>query len=110
MYENRLSGLPLKFLGEQSNTVNSFWMINITLDNAQDRDPLRDFLRLNRVETRPVFYPVHTMPIYSDKFESHPVAEDIARRGISLPSWPELPDSDLTHITDSIHTYFTNHS
>jgi perosamine synthetase len=109
-YVNCLSGLPLKFLGEQPNTVNSFWMINIALDNARDRDPLRDFLRLNRVETRPVFYPVHTMPIYSNKFESHPVAEDIARRGISLPSWPELPDSDLARITESIHAYFANHS
>ena len=109
-YVNRLNGLPLNFLGEQENTVNSFWMINIALDNAQARDPLRDFLRINGIETRPVFYPVHTMPIYSKKFESHPVAEDIARRGISLPSWPELPDTDFKSITDSIIAYFEKHS
>lgn len=107
-YVSRLNGLPLKFLGEQANTVNSFWMINIILDNAHARDPLRDFLKLNGVETRPIFYPVHTMPIYAEKYESHPIAEDIARRGISLPSWPELPDADLVIIADLIHKYFAN--
>jgi perosamine synthetase len=109
-YVYRLNGLPLGFLGEKSGTVNSFWMINISLNDSQDRDPLRDFLRKNGVETRPVFYPVHTMPIYSEKFESHPIAECIARRGISLPSWPELPDSDFEIITECVRTYFEKHS
>jgi perosamine synthetase len=107
VYSKGLRGLPLSVFGEYDGCQNSFWMINILLDNPSGRDALRDHLFHSGIETRPVFYPVHTMPMYSSKFESHPHAEDLARRGISLPSWPDLSESQLRAIIDSIEVFFS---
>ena len=107
-YKNRLSGLPLSLHKESSNVKHSYWMCSIILDDAEQRDLLRKALYSDGIETRPVFYPVHTMPIYSSKFESHPVAENIARRGINLPSWPDLSNSEIQLVCESISNFFNN--
>ncbi|MCX7901509.1 MAG: DegT/DnrJ/EryC1/StrS family aminotransferase, partial [Burkholderiaceae bacterium] len=107
-YRDGLAGLPLRVHGEHADVQHSYWMVSILLDDAADRDPLRAWLSARGIETRPVFYPVHTMPIYSSRFQRHPVAEDIARRGINLPSWPALGDKQLRHVISSIRAYFRN--
>ena len=43
------------------------------------------FLTRAGVESRPLFYPIHTMPPYLGT-GSFPIAEKISARGISLPS------------------------
>ena len=53
------------------------------------------------VDTRPVFYCAHHMPMYADG-RSLPVAEDISRRGISLPSYPGLADDELLRVADAL--------
>jgi perosamine synthetase len=53
-----------------------------------------------------VFFPVHTMPIYSSRFQRHPVAEDLARRGINLPSFPALTDAEVERVAGAIRGYF----
>ena len=51
------------------------------------------------IDTRPVFYCAHQMPMYlSDR--SFPVAEDIASSGISLPSYPALTDDQIGRISE----------
>jgi len=54
------------------------------------------------VETRPVFYPAHTMPMYATPFQRLPVAEDLGWRGINLPSWPGLADAQVDLVCDEI--------
>jgi perosamine synthetase len=49
-----------------------------------------------------MFYPVHTMPMYSKKFMRHPVAEGLAWRGINLPSFPDLTEEDVAYISGII--------
>ena len=58
------------------------------------------------IETRPMFYPIHTMPMYSHKFQRHPVAEDLGWRGINMPSWPGLEKVDIMFISDTIRSFF----
>ena len=41
------------------------------------------------VETRPVFFCAHHMPMY-EQADTFPVAQDVAARGISLPSFPGI--------------------
>jgi perosamine synthetase len=77
-------------------------MCSILVEDPEQRDPLRNRLAERGVETRPVFYPVHTMPMYSDKFQRHPVAEDLGWRGINLPSWPGLMDHQVDLICQEI--------
>ncbi len=106
-YRANLIDLPLRVFGEVGSVVSSFWMVNILLDDYTLRDELRDYLELHEIETRPLFFPVHTMPIYGDRFQRHPVAEDIASRGISLPSFPALREKDMQYICNNIKAYFS---
>jgi perosamine synthetase len=53
------------------------------------------------VDTRPVFFCAHEMPMYA-KGERFPVSEGIAARGLSLPSYPTLADADLDRVADAL--------
>ena len=67
---------------------------------------LREFLAQEGIETRPLFNPVHTMPMYSARFQSHPNAELLGRSGINLPSWPGLDDSAVDFICVAIRDWY----
>lgn len=104
-YRERLQGLPLRFHDEVPGTRHSYWMCSIALDNSIGRDPLRTHLKRAGIETRPVFHPAHTLPHYA-KGESFSVAESIASRGINLPSYPDLTESDQQAVCDTITQWF----
>jgi len=78
----------------------SYWMFSVLAPEIEMRDPIRNMLSKNNIETRPTFYPVHTMPMYAAKYEKHQVAENIALRGINLPSYPDLREEQIVFITD----------
>lgn len=109
IYKKLLKGLPLQVHEESSDVFHSYWMFSILADNANRRDELRDFLSKAGIETRPLFYPVHTMPMYSIPFQSHIVAEDLGWRGLNLPSYPSLRDDEIVMICDTIKNYFDPH-
>lgn len=104
-YRHNLEGLPLKVLWQSSDIVNSFWMVTIALDDASQRDALRTHLDKDLIETRPTFYPVHTMPMYLEK-KTYPVAEKLGARGMNLPSYPALTNADVEFICTSIKNFF----
>jgi perosamine synthetase len=93
-----------------SEVVNSFWLYTcLVKTNAPfTRDELIDFLHQKGIETRPVFYPMHEMPPYTEfapkKLE---VSIDISRRGISFPSSVNLSNLELEYIK-KILTLFIN--
>jgi perosamine synthetase len=105
-YQDKLKGLPLHCQTEIPDTVHSFWMCSIVLDDAAHRDPLREMLKSNGVETRPLFYPAHILPHYANS-ESFPIAESLSARGINLPSWTDLSEGQVTSICVCIRSYFS---
>lgn len=107
-YMDRLGGLDLTFQEEKPDTRHSYWMMSLLLEDPADRDPLRTWLGDRGIETRPLFYPVHTMPMYQKHFELHRVAEMLGWRGINVPSWPGLSDAQLDRICDDIRAFFDN--
>jgi perosamine synthetase len=108
-YVDRLSGLPVEIHREAPGSLHSYWMISILVSQAELRDPLRDHLAKSGIETRPLFYPVHTMPMYSRSFRRHPVAEDLAWRGINLPSWPGLSNDQVDEVCATIIEYYNHY-
>jgi len=79
---------------------NIFWLYTILIDSSKlgfDVHFLMSELKKNKIDSRIVFYPIHTQPIYKcdTKF---PVAERIHSRGISLPSSPEMTKKDIDYI------------
>ncbi len=105
-YKKELDGLPVLFHDEFGDVRHSYWMCSILVENPANRDDLRKFLEMEGIETRPLFYPAHTMPMYSSKYCSYPVAEDLGWRGINLPSWPGLKKEDIGSICNAIRSYF----
>jgi perosamine synthetase len=106
-YRRELKDLPVTFQEEAGDVRHSYWMVSILVPDASDRDPLRSALLKNGIETRPLFYPVHSMPMYSSAFQRHPVAENLGWRGINLPSYPGLEEGDVKEICAAIANYFT---
>jgi len=107
-YREELAGVPVGLHGEFAPATHSYWMITILVESAADRDPLRQHLRAAGIETRPMFYPVHTMPMYAARYQRHPVAENLAWRGINLPSWPGLSRGQVKEIAAVVRGYFAS--
>ncbi len=105
-YSKAFQNGPVSFHPEAIDVYHSYWMCSILVDNYADRDNLRDFLKANGIETRPLFYPVHTMPMYSAHFQQHSIAEDLGWRGINLPSYPELKSDEVSYIINSIRSFY----
>jgi perosamine synthetase len=94
-YEQNIINPKIDFHYEKSGVTHSYWMCSILTPNSNLREELRENLALEGIETRPLFYPVHTMPMYSQKYLKIPVAESLGWRGINLPSYPGLSNEDL---------------
>jgi perosamine synthetase len=105
-YARALADLPVELHAEQPGTKHSFWMVSMLVQRPEDREPLRQHLASAGIETRPLFYPVHTMPMYAQSYRKHRVAEDLAWRGINLPSWPGLPDQDMDFISSTVRRFY----
>jgi perosamine synthetase len=106
LYREGLVGLPVTFHEETKDVRHSFWMCSILVDDPSRRDPLRETLESAGIETRPLFYPVHTMPMYAQKFQRHPIAESIGWRGVNLPSWPFLQEEQIAFICAQIKGFY----
>jgi len=101
-YKQYLADVPLFMQGEFGEVVHSYWMISALVTRAELRDPLRAALLSEGIETRPLFFPVHTMPMYARVGCTLPVTEDLSSRGITLPSWPGLSRKNVAEICAAI--------
>lgn len=73
------------------------WMVAALLPEGR-RDGVLERMAKKGVETRPAFYPVHTMPMYGGHLGEFPVAEELAARGINLPSWPDMSAAHVERV------------
>jgi len=102
-YRRAFENSEIEMQGEAPNVLNSYWMCSILVPSAIERDALRSFLRQSGIETRPLFYPVHSMVMYSHLTnELYPIASDISSRGINLPSYPDLKEEEVTFIANQV--------
>ena len=85
---------------------NVFWMVGVTLDDAFGcgRDELRERLAARGIETRTYFVPMHLQPAYFHRHqgERYPVAEELGRTGLYLPSGPDLSDDDVAFVAREV--------
>jgi perosamine synthetase len=96
--------LPMRLLGEQPGCTSGFWLPTVFLDSSIDRDKLmRRLKEVHGIETRPTFYPVHTMPMYAEEGSGkYPVAEKLSATGMNLPGYPALTDDQILYIIDAL--------
>lgn len=84
------------FQEEKSWATSACWMAALLLKDAT-YDSLKDALRERGVQTRPFFYPATAFPYYH-AVGDFPVAEDISKRGIILPSSINLTKTSVKKI------------
>lgn len=108
MYNRLLKDSGVEVHAEAENVTHTYWMYSILAPRVEDRSSIRNALREGGIETRPLFYPVHTMPMYAERFRRFPVAEGLSWKGINLPSYPDLEEEDISEICEVITASVNN--
>jgi perosamine synthetase len=106
IYRKAFENSSVEFHGEHDDVYHSYWMCSILVEKPELREKLRDFLAEKGIETRPLFYPIHTMPMFAEKYQKHSIAENLGWRGINLPSFPSLTDDEQKEIINCIKLFF----
>jgi perosamine synthetase len=103
-YNRRLAEAPgLTLPPEKEWAKNVYWMYSVVVEDdfGMDRDESRAKLRAAGIDTRPFFYPVHTLPMYNTG-QSLPIAEELGGRGINLPSGATLTPAQIDFVCDTL--------
>jgi perosamine synthetase len=101
-YREHFSGLPITMQAQDQRVRHSHWLVTILCPTGINVVALRELLAQAGVETRSVFHPMHTLPIYDGSSEAFPNAQEISSRGICLPSWPGLTEPQVRMIADTV--------
>ncbi len=94
----------VEFLHEKDYARPVSWMFGILLRDEATRDGLMAFLAEHEIETRTFFLPMHRQPVYKTT-EQFPVADDLGRRGLYLPSSSHLTDGEKDTVVRFIREY-----
>jgi len=105
IYHDAFSNLPVEFQFLPETVSSAHWLVSFLLPPGLDREAV--MVRMNdefAIQTRPVFFCAHQMPVFERKDQAFPISEDIARRGISIPSYPGLNEYEIGRVIDAVTT------
>ena len=110
LYERLLASVPgLTFRPVAPWAVTSPWMFSLVVDAAQfgyTRNQLMAHLTSNRIDSRPFFIPVHTLPSFREgvKFRRSelPITEQLCAHGVNLPTYTMMSDSDVERVSNVV--------
>lgn len=112
LYAHRLSEIGgLTLARSKPWTSPSHWLNSVLVQDAfgTSRDQLIDFLTARNIESRPFFQPLNTLPPYRGCRGTTPVAEELGRRGLNLPSSASLSDEDVVSVCEAISSLHREH-
>jgi perosamine synthetase len=97
---------------QDPNSVNSYWLYTMLVTNNApfSRDELLKYLSSCGIESRPIFFPIHSMPPYTNFGNSEKLINSqlISKTGISLPSSVNLTVEDQDYICKSIINFISS--
>lgn len=85
----------------------NFWLSTILLEPESKLTPeqLRVYLWDKKIETRPLWYPMHKQPVFaSAPYYGNGVSESLFERGLCLPSGSSLTNEQIARVIDEIRT------
>lgn len=111
LYAQGLSDLPgLTFMPEATFGQSSRWLTCLTIDPqqfGQTSDQVRRGLAQQRIESRPVWKPLHLQPIFAGcHYVGGAVAADLFDRGLCLPSGSNLRDDERQRVINTIRQIY----
>ncbi len=90
---------------------NVYWLYSILIEEKSfgiSRDELIRQLKDMGIETRPLFLPAHTQPIYHTG-QRFMVSEELASRGLSLPSSVSMQHHEIDRVCSAIKKCSSKH-
>jgi len=110
LYCSELTNHPdLEFQNEPPGYFSNYWLTCVLFPNEQIRDAVKKHLEMNRIESRPVWKPMHLQPLYKDvPYYGTKIGEYLFTRGLCLPSSSILKDDDVTNIAALINDCLNN--
>lgn len=79
----------------------SYWIVAILFCDVTQMEQVQKGLEENNIDTRPLFHPVDEFDFYEEA-KGLTITKNIYKKGICLPSYPDLTDSELTLISETI--------
>jgi len=106
-YQQELGELPgVAFMPVASYGQPNYWLTALTVDPAQSGvtcQEIVDALERENIEARRVWKPMHCQPVFEGcRCRGGAVAEEIFRRGLSLPSGSAMSDEDRQRVSDHV--------
>jgi perosamine synthetase len=106
-YNQELGGIQgLELMTQASEAESTFWMYTVLVNPDAFGMNSRELLKaldVQKIQTRPLWQPIHLSPAYADQVRaSLPVAEDLARRALSLPCSVGLSESEQSRVISAI--------
>ena len=84
----------------------SWFVYVVQLPGAADRDDTIRALRARGIDSKPYLPAIHLMSFYRERFGHRegefPVCEDVARRSLALPFFPELTESQIERVATAL--------
>lgn len=103
LYEKHLAKIPQIEMIPTNYDNTAPWFFDILVDK---RVELKDYLKANGIGTREFYPALHAEPVFAVTGEAFPVAEEIARKGLWLPSAVQLTDEQVEMVCRTISEYF----
>jgi perosamine synthetase len=104
-YNEQLKGVPGVITPPNMPWADSvFWIYTVLIDEDAvnfNASRIMNKLKAVGIDTRPVFPPIHTQPIYNNHLNL-PVSEKISAMGVSLPSASDITNADIKRVCDVI--------
>jgi len=108
-YRAELGGVKgLTLNAEPPGTRNSYWMVTVVLDEGAPRkEQLIEGLAARGVDSRPLFYPLSSLPAYASLpfrrgAAENPVAYRISPRALNLPSALNLTRGEVSTVCGAL--------
>ena len=106
-YRSLLKNYPFVKFQETNSNKNADWLFTIQIPGIDKaiRDKIIDDLLVNGIESRPFFYPLHSMPPFSDKVyhaSVFSVSEKLSNEGISLPTFTAMRKEQIKYTCDCL--------
>ena len=112
-YDSILHGSDgiVKLPFQPKHSIHSNWLYGIILDKKINRENISSELLALGIETRPFFFPLHTMPPYMEYKKSNSLSHsiDLSSQGLSLPTSVDLTDNELQSISLSVKRVLKKH-
>lgn len=104
-YARALSQLPGVALNpEPAHSRNGYWMPTVVFDaeTGIHRDELIAAFQAADIDARVFFWPLSSLPMFSEHVVDTPMAVDLPERAFNLPSYHDMTDADQQRVIDVV--------